>query len=71
MAFPTPITHPKYNWQRLTGQPTTIFAKVPTRDPERTWLYVFSERTGETYERLCSNPARMNAAIVDFARQYG
>lgn len=69
-SFPTAITHPSYRWQRLQGQPTTVFAFVPAH-AERFWLYVYSERTGQTYERLCSDPKRANLSIVDFSRQYG
>ncbi len=70
MLFPTPETHPTYPWQQLTQQPTTIFAKVPAHGGQ-IWLFVLSRRTGETYQKLCSDPSRLDRLIVDFARQHG
>lgn len=71
-AFPTAQTHPGYGWQRLPQLPSVIWAVVPAVGGAR-HLYVYSERTGETYEKRCQRPgmAPIHAAVLDFARQHG
>lgn len=69
-AFPTPQTHPHYPWQRLQAAPHVIYSILDVR-PGVQRLYIFSTRTGETYTRDCTTPARLPATILDFARQHG
>lgn len=70
--FPTASSHPAYPWQRLPQLPSVVFAVVPAIGGAR-HLYVYSERTGETYQKRChrSGTAPINATVLDFARQHG
>lgn len=71
-SFPTLATHPNLPWQRVPQLPSVVFAIVPAVGGAR-HLYIYSERTGQTYEKRCHRPgtAPMNAVILDFARQHG
>ncbi len=69
--FPTAVTHPTYRWQRLPELPTVLFAAVPVVGGARQ-LYMYSERTGQTYEKRChGNDARVRTIVLTFARQSG
>ncbi len=68
--FPMPHTHPQFPWQSPVGVPYVGYAIVPVR-PGVQRLYIFSTRTGETYTRDCTTPARLPATILDFVRQHG
>jgi hypothetical protein len=69
--FPTAVTHPAWPWKRLPALPAVVFAAVPAVGGARQ-LYMYSERTGQTYEKRChGDDARVLAIVTTFARQSG
>ena len=70
--FPTAVSHPMWSWQRLPQAPHVVWTVIPAVGGAR-HLYVYSERSGQTFEKRCHRPgtAPLHAAVLDFARQHG
>lgn len=76
--FPTPQTHPNLGWKRLVGQlpngmrlnlSHVVFAIVPGAGGHLN-IYAISERNGQTFNWVCSDPNRAVVRVIDWARQY-
>jgi hypothetical protein len=70
-AFPTALTRPDLPWQRFPALPSVVYVSVPAVGGAL-HLYVYSERTNETYERRCHRGKdALHQYVAWFAQQYG
>lgn len=69
VAFPTRATHPRLGWQTPADAPWIHYAIVTKG--AGLYIYVYSTRSGATFERPCSHRRMALARVADFARQYG
>lgn len=74
MAFPTRETQPTWPWVELPPAPGIppgiVYALLPWSGGAK-HLYVYSKRTGHTYEKICQRgPEGVRATLAQFAQFY-
>ncbi len=64
-------SHPAAGWQNVPGTHVWYVIFQDPEEPTDVFLEAYSERTGNRFERPCTDPRRAYARVFDFARQWG